>query len=303
MRIVSLLPSSTEIVCALGFTDQLVGRSHECDFPVDATQAEICTEAKLDSSFSSREIDNSVKNLLQDGLSLYQVFDDKLKKLDPDIIITQSQCEVCAVSLNDVEKAVSEWCRKETKIISLQPNTLMDIWEDIGTVSQALDVVGQGAQLVADLSERMGHVAQKVKNIKNRPTVACIEWIEPLMAAGNWVPELVEMAGGENLFGQAGKHSDWMEFNELLEADPDIIIAMPCGFGLDRTRKEIKSIIDHPSWEKLSAVKNDKVFITDGNQYFNRPGPRLVESLEILSEIFYPDEFGYSHEGLGWEEL
>jgi iron complex transport system substrate-binding protein len=302
-RIVSLLPAATEIVCALGATDRLVGRSHECDFPPEIRKLPACTSAKLDSSASSGEIDRQVKNLLREAVSIYNVDNAQLAELKPDIIITQAQCEVCAVSLVEVETAMAGWLGQRPQIISLAPNRLADVWEDIRRVASALDLPDGGRAVLASLKNRVVNIIEKTCVLEQRPTVACVEWIEPLMAAGNWVPELVELAGGANVAGEAGKHSPWMNWETLQDLDPEIIVVMPCGFDIAKTRAETAALVRQPGWSKLRAVQKRRVLLTDGNQYFNRPGPRLVESLEILAEIIHPDRFDFGHQGKGWEKL
>jgi iron complex transport system substrate-binding protein len=302
-RIVSLLPAATEIVCALGVADRLVGRSHECDFPSEIGALPVCTSPKVDPAASSQEIDRQVKALLQDAVSIYRIDTEKLRQLKPDIILTQAQCEVCAVSLTEVEQAVSEWLGKRPQIISLSPTRLADIWEDIRRVADALGVAGHGKEVLRALKNRAVDIIEKTCQLKDRPSVACIEWIEPLMAAGNWVPELVELAGGSNIAGEAGKHSPWMNWETLTRLNPELIVVMPCGFNIQRTRAEMAALIGRPEWSKLRAVKKDRVYLTDGNQYFNRPGPRIVESLEILTEMIHGDRFNFGHKGKGWERL
>jgi len=302
-RIVSLLPSSTEIVCALGAGGQLVGRSHECDFPPEICHLPVCTASKLDASANSVEIDRQVKTLLQDAVSIYRIDIEKIRQLKPDIILTQAQCEVCAVSLPEVEQAVSKWLGSSPQIISLSPTRLADIWEDIRRVADALDLVEHGKEVLRSLKNRVVDIIEKTCQLKERPSVACIEWIEPLMAAGNWVPELVELAGGSNLIGESGKHSPWMNWETLARQNPEIIVVMPCGFDLKRTRAEMAALVGRPEWSRLRAVKKHRVYLTDGNQYFNRPGPRIVESLEILTEIIHGDRFNFGHQGKAWERL
>lgn len=302
-RIVSLIASATEIVCALGLEDQLVGRSHECDYPESVHRLPVCTEPKFDVSGSSVEIDQRVKNVLRDALSVYRVHVDRLKELRPDVIVTQSQCEVCAVSQRDVEEALRGWLEDRPHIVSLAPNALADVWDDIGRVAEALRVSGRGDELVKRLQSRMGAIEEKATSFVQRPTVACIEWIEPLMAGGNWMPELVALAGGDNLFGSAGRHSPWMTWDQLRDKDPEIIVVLPCGFDIDRTRREMPALTKQAGWNDLRAVRGGRVFLTDGNQYFNRPGPRLVESLEILAEFIHPEVFHFKHEGTGWQKL
>jgi iron complex transport system substrate-binding protein len=302
-RIVSLLPSATEIVCALGAGDRLVGRSHECDYPPEIRRLPACTSARLDANASSLEIDHQVKNLVQEALSIYQINTALLQELRPDLILTQAQCEVCAVSLPEVEAAVAGWLGHCPQILSLSPNRLADIWDDFRRAAEALDLVEPGRETLRSLKNRVVAIIEKTCVLKQRPSVACIEWIEPLMAAGNWVPELVELAGGSNVAGEAGKHSPWLNWETLLQLDPEIIIIMPCGFDLPRTRAEAAALAKHPDWPKLRAVKRHRVHVTDGNQYFNRPGPRVVESLEILAEIIHPDRFNFGHRGAAWEKL
>jgi len=298
-RIVSLLPSCTEIVCELGLSAQLVGRSHECDFPPAVRRLPVCTQPKLNVQSSSLQIDREVKALRQDALSIYQIDTGKLKELSPDFILTQSQCEVCAVSLSEVEQAVSGWGGFQPRVLSLAPSALADVWNDILKVAGALGVAERGEQVVARLKDRVESIAARTRHLPQRPSVACIEWLDPLMAAGNWVPELVELAGGLNLFGEGGKHSPWLNWESVRERDPEIMVILPCGFDIERTRREMSSLTDRPGWKNLRAVKNSGVYLADGNRFFNRPGPRLVESLEILAAIIHPDIFTSSHEGVG----
>jgi iron complex transport system substrate-binding protein len=302
-RIVSLLPACTEIVCALGAASRLVGRSHECDYPPEVSALPVCTAPKLESTASSGEIDRQVKALLQEAVSIYRIDTGKLAELRPDIILTQAQCEVCAVSLPEVEQAVCQWVGRHIQIVSLSPKRLADIWEDIRRVADALDLGEPGREFLRSLKNRVVGIIEKTCVMKNRPSVACIEWIEPLMAAGNWVPELVDLAGGTNVAGEAGKHSPWMKWEELRQHDPEIIVVMHCGFDIARTRSEMAALSKQPDWPKLRAVKSNRVFLADGNQYFNRPGPRIVESVEILAEIIHPDRFNFGHRGKGWERL
>ena len=301
-RVLSLLSSTTEVVCALGCADQLVGRSHECDYPPEVMNLPICTKPKFNIDGSSIEVDGQVKSILQNALSVYYINEDLLKKLKPDIILTQSQCEVCAVSEKDVQSVVKNITGINPDIISVEPNSIKDIFSDIKIIAEVLNVVDRGADLIDFMKNRI-RVLKKSYDIKSGPTVAAIEWINPLMAAGNWVPELIEMAGGINLFGEAGKHSPWMNYQDLSEKNPQTIIIMPCGYNIQKSIVEIDSLIKQKGWEELSAVKNDKVYITDGNQFFNRPGPRIIESLEILIEIFHNDKTNFKHIYSGWINL
>ena len=299
-RIVSLLASATEIVSALGYEDCLVGRSHECDFPAGIETLPVCSEPRIDVSGSSSEIDRQVKSSLQDALSIYTVFKDQLQQLQPTVVITQSQCEVCAVNLKDVEEALCGLLESKPKIVSLLPMALADIWSDIQSVADALGDSSAGQKLIANLQQRLQQLTDSVPDKAPRPTVVCIEWLEPLMPAGNWIPELVELAGGTSLLSEAGKHSPWMTWDDLTKADPDFIVIMPCGFGIERTQQELHLLTEHSRWSELKAVQDRNVYLTDGHQYFNRPGPRVVESAEILVEILHGPAPNFSHEGTGW---
>ncbi len=300
-RVVSLIASATETVAALGCEDRLVGRSHECDFPPAVKRLPVCTAAKIDIHAGSAEIDRQVKRLLSQAVSIYTVNADLLQKLQPDVIVTQSQCEVCAVSLRDVEAAICSLVDSRPRIVSVEPNALADIWVGIRQVAEALDVGERGEALNSQLQGRLDSIRQRAVRLSARPTVACIEWIEPLMAAGNWVPELVEIAGGVNLFGEAGKHSPWMTWDELMARDPEVIVVLPCGWDIARSKSEMHWLSARPEWPHLRAVQNGRVALTDGNQFFNRPGPRVVESAEILAEICHPQDFDFGHRGQAWQ--
>lgn len=299
-RIVSLIPSATEIICALGFEEALVGRSHECDYPASVLALLPLTAPKFDVRGTSREIDDRVKDVLQNAISVYKVDETLLDQLAPDFIVTQAQCEVCAVSLTEVERVARECLSSPANIISLEPMCLADLFSDIQRVAEALGVPERGTEVVLKLQTRIDDIAQRSAEIAHKPTVACIEWIDPLMAGGNWVPELVELAGGKELFGKAGAHSPWIDWGDVWAADPDKIIVLPCGFDIERSVQEMAALVKQPGWKTLRAIREGQVYITDGNQYFNRPGPRLVESLEILAEILHPDAFHFGHEGTGW---
>jgi iron complex transport system substrate-binding protein len=236
-------------------------------------------------------------------LSVYEIDEETLRSLAPDFIVTQTQCEVCAVSERDVEQAVRDWLDGEAEIISLHPSRLEDVWADIIRVAEALGNRRNGEDVVAALRERVSGIADAMATLERRPRVATIEWIEPLMAGGNWMPELVQMAGGENLFGAAGEHSPWMSFDALRDAQPDVVVVTPCGFDLPRTRGEMAPLTDLPEWQTLEAVKNGQVYLADGHNFFNRPGPRLVESLEILTEILHPESTASRHRGEAWAPL
>ncbi|MEH2379421.1 MAG: cobalamin-binding protein [Nostoc sp.] len=303
VRIVSLIPGGTEILATLGLVDAIVGRSHECDYPPEIQNRPICTEARLNSNASSSEINDEVNNLLQSALSIYQIKTDVLEQLQPTHILTQDQCDVCAVSLDEVEKAVATLIHSKPQIISLQPNSLKDVWADIERVGKIFGV--DSVKILENLEARVKICQQRIQglSLNEVPTVACIEWTDPLMIAANWIPELVNLAGGHSVFCVTGQPSPKLPWETLLTTNPDVIVFMPCGFDLNRTRQEANLLTQRPDWEKLHATKAGRVYITDGNSYFNRPGPRLVDSLEILAEVLHPEIFQYGYKGTGWEPL
>jgi iron complex transport system substrate-binding protein len=303
LKIVSLIPSATEILVALGLTDAIVGRSHECDYPPEIKDRPVCTQARLNSHQSSGQIDQSVNDLLKSALSIYDIKVDVLEQLQPTHILTQDQCDVCAVSLADVEKAVAKLTPSQPQIISLHPNILKDVWSDVERVANVFSI--DSRQLIEDLEARVKICQQKTQALQEtaHPTVACLEWTEPLMLAGNWIPEMVTLVGGQPLAVVPGQASPKLAWESFVAANPGIIIFMPCGFDLNRTRQEAKLLAQRPEWQQLNAVKTGRVYITDGNAYFNRPSPRLADSVEILAEILHPEFFRYGYEGTGWERF
>jgi iron complex transport system substrate-binding protein len=284
LRIVSLLPSATEIAIAVGLGDCLVGRSHECDYPPFVRDLPVCTSTKIAKGLTSRQIDDRVQEIVSQGLSVYAVDTELLRSLKPDLILTQSQCAVCAVTPADLTDALCEWTGTGPQLLSLAPDTLGDVWGDFGRVGEAGGVPRGAEAAVRLLLERLERLRVRTSR-GERPTVAAIEWIEPLMAAGNWVPELVEIAGGQPLFAAAGQHSPWLDWADLMAADPDYIVALPCGYQLSQTLADLDPLVERPGWTELSAVRAGRVFAADGHHFFNRPGPRLVESAEILAGV------------------
>jgi iron complex transport system substrate-binding protein len=236
-----------------------------------------------------------------DALSIYEVDPALIRELRPTHIITQTQCKVCAVSLEDVERALRIESGVDAQVIALEPYALADLWTDIARIAAACGYDEAGEALTASLQARMREIETRAEGAGVRPSVAALEWLEPLMAAGNWVPELIEMAGGRNLFGVAGKHSPFMTFEQLCAEDPDCIVALPCGFDMHRTRAEMHWMMGRAGWEELRAVKSNRVYVCDGNQFMNRPGPRLLESLQIFAEILHPDLFEPKLRSVGWE--
>lgn len=301
-RVVSLLPSGTEIVAALAGAGALVGRSHECDFPAEVAALPALTSAKLDATRPSLDIDRDVRRLVEEALSIYRIDAEALLALRPDVVVTQTQCEVCAVSEGDLLAAVRDLLGQSIELVALQAVGLAGIWQDVLRVAVALEAHDAGVWLVDSLRHRIDALAAQAA-VLPRPRVACVEWLDPLMVAGNWVPELVALAGGQDCLGRPASHGTWIDFAALAGADPEVIVTLPCGFDIARTRAELPALTGAPGWAGLTAVRQAQVYLTDGNQYFNRPGPRVVESLEILAEILHPGEFDFGHRGRGWQPL
>ncbi len=299
-RIVSLLPSATEIAVAVEQGGNLVGRSHECDFPPFVQALPVCTSTKLEKGLTSLQIDHRVQEIVRQGLSVYAVDTPLLRSLKPDVILTQSQCAVCAVTPLDLEEALSEWVGTAPTLVSLAPDTLDDVWGDLRRVGEAVGARQVAERAVEDFQEQMQALSARRGASAHRPTVAAIEWIDPLMAAGNWVPELITIAGGEPLFAKAGQHSPWLEWDALVAADPDVIVMMPCGYQIPQTLNDLAPLVSREGWRDLSAVRAGRVFVADGHHFFNRPGPRLVESARIIAEVL-DDNAG--SEGSGWRRL
>jgi iron complex transport system substrate-binding protein len=294
MRIISLLASATEMVAALGCLDQMVGRSHECDFPPEVQALPAVSKVMIDTQASSAEIDAQIKLLAQApqpedaalrALSIYAIDVAMLQALRPDVIFTQTQCEVCAVSERDVTRAVEQLTGFQPRIVSLSPHRLEDVWEDVLRVGDALGRHEQAEHLVQGYQERLARLAHltQASSRGRKPRVAVLEWLDPLMASGNWLPELIEIAGGISLFGQIGQHSPWLSWDELQAADPDVIILSPCGFTVERTLQDLPIVQSQPIWPHLRAVQEKRVYIIDGNAYLHRSGPRLVESAALLA--------------------
>jgi iron complex transport system substrate-binding protein len=303
MRIASLLPSATEIVCALGLADDIVGVSHECDHPAEIVGRPVLTEPKIDPRGTSAAIDVAVRDLVRDGLSVYRIREDALRAARPDLIVTQEQCEVCAVSLSDVQRATAQWLGNEAAIVSLKPNLLADVIGDVERVAVAADCAPAGAALVTRMRQRLDAIRERAQHAHSRPRVACIEWLDPLMVAGNWVPELVELGGGTYELVPAGKHSRMITWDDLVAARPDVVIVMPCGFTLEQTRRELPEVVARPEWQALPAVRDRRAYSVDGNAYLNRPGPRIVESAELLAGLIQPGFFASRIPEGSWEHV
>jgi iron complex transport system substrate-binding protein len=295
-RVVSLIASATEILHALGAGHLQVARSHECDWPDSVRALPHLTKPKFKVEGSSRQIDIAVKSMVEQGLAVYEVDAEGLKTVAPDVILTQDQCEVCAVSLADVERAVVTWTECQANVISLRPHTLTDIYIGNQRIADALGMRDAGRTLNGQMAQRLGDIFGRASG-KPKPHLAFIEWIDPLMSGGHWMPELIDIAGGVNLFGAHGAPSPWISLDQIAAAGPDVILVAPCGYDLAKTREEMAVLDTNPQWQALRAVQDGRVYLADGNAFFNRPGPRLVESAEILGEILHPELPGYGHLG------
>ncbi len=289
MRICSFLPSTTEIVYALGLDDHLVGVTHECDYPPEAAgKSRVIMSLIKPEELTSKEIDGIVSNNYKAGKSTYIVEEEALRTANPDIILTQGLCDVCAVSENEIVEAVKVLGHKP-RIISLEPNTLEEILDTILIIGEATERKEQSKDLVDKLKSRIERVKSIHANEKNRPRVLCLEWLDPVYVAGHWVPEMVEIAGAECGFGKAGVSSFKISWDEMVEFSPQIIVLMPCGFDIGKTIGEIDVLTSNEGWHKLPAARNGHVYLVDANSFFSRPGPRIVEGLEILAKIFHPE--------------
>lgn len=302
-RILSLLPSTTEIAGALGLAHRLVGRSHECGIPASVSTLPVVTEPKMDLHAASREIDKRVKALVRDGLSVYRVDAERVRALRPDVILTQTQCEVCAVTPGDLREALGEWIGSPPELVAVEPNTLADVLQDFARVGRGCGVPERGSALAMREGERIEALTRAAAPAGDRPRVACLEWIDPPMGCGNWLPELVERAGGESITGVAGEHAEWISLESLAALDPDLILISPCGFDLTRGRQELPALASQKGWRALRAVEEGRVFLIDGFLHMNRPGSRIAESLEIVAEILQPERCSFGWRGRGWERL
>lgn len=297
-RIVSLLSSATEILFGLGAGERVVGVGHECDWPPEANTRPRVTRSWIDSQQTSGDIDQQVKQRFAEGLPLYEVDAEQLAQLSPDLIVTQAQCDVCAVRYEDVVALVQRSpALRGTKIVALQPETFADIFQDILRVGAATGASAEAAGFVARLQARVAEVQARTAGLA-RPRTVCIEWIEPLMLAANWTPTLIELAGGTAGLVQANAHSTYADWQQVVDYDPEVLLISPCGFDLERSRSEAQALLKLPRWNDLAAVRQGRVTLIDGNAYLNRSGPRIVDSLEIVAHAVHPDAFpAPSHSG------
>jgi len=286
-RVVSLIASATEIVNGLGYFDTLVGVSHECDHPVGVDTLPRLSRPKVDPMASSREIDRDVRELVRDGLSVYAVNVEVLQRLAPDVIVTQDHCEVCAVSLSDVEDALCAIDLPDTRVVSLHPREMSDVRSDFEKVAAALGDPAAGGRLVAEMDARIEAVAARTAEFE-RPRVALVEWLAPPMVAGGWMPDLARAAGSEPVIVTDSKHFETVDWARLADEDPDVVVVLPCGFDVERTLTELEDPDVRSGLASIRAVREGRLLALDGNAYFNRPGPRLADSTELLAAALHP---------------
>lgn len=289
MRVVSLLPSASEMVCFAGAGDWLVGVTHECDHPPGVEKLPRLTRSRVDSSLAGAEIDAAVNRLVTDAESIYALDAESLESLAPDLVITQGLCEVCAVSTDLVEEAVSGLPNRP-ELLVLNPTSLEDVLSDSVRIGDALGRGGETREKVEGLRSRLGEVEAAVAGLP-RPAVGCIEWLDPPFSAGHWVPEMVRLAGGRELFAGPGERSVRLDWETIFEAAPEVLVLMPCGFDARRAAEEARPLLDLPGWPEVPAVHDDRVWVVDANSFFSRPAPRLVEGVEILARMLHPEAF------------
>ncbi len=294
-----MLASGTELVCALGLGDRLVGRSHECDHPAWVKRLPAVSRPTFDITGSSREIDERVRERLVSGERLYAVDEALLLELAPDFLITQTHCEVCAVSPADMVHQIPATLSRR-QVVALGAGTLAAILDGFLQVASVVGRGHEGAELVSGLRARLAWLAALTRPLP-RPTVVCLEWLDPVFATGNWGPELVDLAGGTSLLGNPGAHSTTTPWEAVLVADPDVLVLAPCGFAIDRTLREMHLFAARPGFRDMKATQAGRVFVADGNLYFNRSGPSVFDTPEILAEMLHPDIFAPDHEGAAWQ--
>lgn len=287
MRIVSLLPSATDTVCSLGLQDSLVGRTHECDWPPEIEHVPVMTsDALATHEMTSRAIHDAIGGAVHTGSSIYHLDGDALEHAKPDLVITQELCEVCAVSYSEVKEA-ARLMDADTKIVSLEPRSIDDILGHVELIGELTGSTEAAKRVVDDARARLENVREATRDL-SRPRVVSIEWLDPIFAAGHWVPQQVEIAGGEELLGPWGAPSPEISWDAVLEAQPEVLVLMPCGMPIDRTLGEIDVLTSRKGWSELPAVREGRVFVVDASAYFNRPGPRVVRGVEILAHLIHP---------------
>jgi iron complex transport system substrate-binding protein len=290
-RIVSLLPAATEIAAALGLMDQVVGVSHECDFPREANQRPRVTHCPIhNAELTSREVDKWVRRALHDSGNIYKIDEPLLRKLQPDVILTQKLCDVCAVGYGTVAK-LAQALPGPPRVVNLEPTSLADISDDIRRVADACDARERAAKLIVSLSERVKDVSERTATIPDRPCCFVMEWVDPPFCSGHWGPELIEIAGGHDSLGRKHQPSVQIDWQQVLDARPEIIVLALCGYDVDRARRDYELLTQFPGFRSIPAASSGEVYVVNASAYFARPGPRIVDSLEILAGILHPQEF------------
>ncbi len=288
MRICSFLPSATEILCAIGLEDAIAGVTYKCDYPPQVRSKPVVVYTRLNPCSDPAEIDRQVNEAVQRGESLYRIDIEKLKEIQPDLIITQDLCHVCAASSDDLRTALA-LLPSSTRVISLNPHRLSDIWNNIVSVGEATGRQVEAASLAETLKQRVQNIQQVVSGTGYRPRVLCLEWLDPPFIAGHWVPEMVEIAGGIDVMGQVGEPGFRAKWDEIFRATPGIIVVMPCGYDLERTADELRSFPFPEGWNRLPAVISSRVIAVNASSYFSRPGPRIATGVEILARVIHPE--------------
>lgn len=292
MKIASLLPSATEIVCSLGLGNSLVGITHECDYPSEITHLPALTASRIShETMTSSQIDHAVRSQLDGHGSIYDLDYGLLQELNPDLILTQELCDVCAVSYQTVLKAAKIYVA-DAHVVSLEPNTLDDIFENILEVGRLADASEKAAAVVSGLRSRLDKIRTITNGVARRPRVMMLEWLEPPFAPGHWVPEQVAIAGGDAILGKPGRPSETTTFEAIFESNPEVIVLIPCGYYASDTLRQLEDQAFPSNWREITAVKNNEVWALDATKYFSRPGPRVVDGTEILAKILNPDLFG-----------
>ena len=298
MRICSLLPSATEVIASLGLSDELVGISHECDYPPSVRGVPIMVEPMiLPHGLASPDIDRQVSQLVASGQRLYRLKDHLLQQAQPDLILSQDLCHVCAVTPDQLHDALCSMPRQPT-VLTLNPSTVQDVIDDVVRIGDAANRSAEGHRLAAHLRDRLEAVHTRVQGISHRPSVVCIEWLSPLYLAGHWVPEMVQLAGGQDVLAQPGSPSRVVTWDEILAAAPDVLIVMPCGFSVERTHAELFQMMQQPGQWRLSPALAEHTYLVDASSYFSRPGPRLIDGIELLAAILHPSDHDHIHESM-----
>jgi iron complex transport system substrate-binding protein len=298
MRICSLLPSATEVIALLGLNEELVGISHECDYPPSVRNVPIMVEPMIPPhGLASADIDRQVHQLVASGQRLYRLNDHLLRQARPDLVLSQDLCHVCAITPDQLYYALRSLPHQPT-VLTLNPGTVHDVIDDVVRIGDAAGRSAEGHRLAAHLRDRIDAVRTRVRGISHRPRVACIEWLSPLYAAGHWVPEMVQLAGGQDVLAQPGSPSRVVTWGEVLAATPEVLIVMPCGFSVERTQTELFQLMQQPGQWPLSSDLMQHTFLVDASSYFSRPGPRLIDGIELLAAILHPSDHDHIHESM-----